>query len=179
LIIITNDFQKALQEINADETILKDELKVDDVREIKKLAYITETKEKTIAIAAKKYNIYAQNALLKLLEEPPKNVKFILLTPSKYILLDTILSRMPLKKMMFHTEDEGFDIGRLNNERILELLKEDIQKDKIKFLLKNALNNDLNEDELSLINDFYLMLELNIDKKSVLTLLLLMLKDKR
>ncbi len=37
--------------------------------------------------------VYAQNALLKILEEPPKNVYFILLAQSKASVLSTILSR--------------------------------------------------------------------------------------
>lgn len=36
----------------------------------------------------------AQNALLKILEEPPKNVMFIILCPSHSVLLGTVLSRV-------------------------------------------------------------------------------------
>lgn len=39
----------------------------------------------------------AQNALLKVLEEPPLNIIFILISTSKSSLLPTIISRLPLK----------------------------------------------------------------------------------
>ncbi len=42
---------------------------------------------------AEQMNVQAQNALLKLLEEPPENTFFILLTPDASQLLDTIRSR--------------------------------------------------------------------------------------
>ena len=49
---------------------------------------------------AHRMNEQAQNALLKILEEPPKNVVFILLVPSKTMLLDTIISRCVLISLM-------------------------------------------------------------------------------
>ncbi len=49
---------------------------------------------------AHRMNEQAQNALLKVLEEPPKNVIFILLVPSKTMLLDTIISRCVLLSLV-------------------------------------------------------------------------------
>lgn len=49
---------------------------------------------------AHRMNEQAQNALLKVLEEPPKNVIFILLVPSKTLLLDTIISRCVLLSLI-------------------------------------------------------------------------------
>ena len=44
------------------------------------------------------------DAFLKLLEEPPSGVKFILVALSKYLLLDTILSRVAIKKITFNNK---------------------------------------------------------------------------
>ena len=54
-------------------------------------------------------NQNAQNALLKILEEPPKYVVFILTTNSKSALLSTVLSRSVCVSL------EGVDIERAAN----------------------------------------------------------------
>ena len=46
-----------------------------------------------IITQAQRMNDQAQNALLKILEEPPAGVIFILITPSRTMLLETIISR--------------------------------------------------------------------------------------
>lgn len=48
----------------------------------------------------------AQNALLKILEEPPQNVQFILVSESSSILLQTVLSRSTLFKIGEVASDE-------------------------------------------------------------------------
>jgi DNA polymerase-3 subunit delta' len=178
-IVITNDFEKAIEEIKPDVVFKKDELKVEDVREIKKEAYIAEEKTKTILIAAKKYNIYAQNALLKLLEESPRNVEFVLLSDSKYKLLDTILSRLVLEKRVFEKEEKKFDIQSITNDLIFDFLQKDLQKEEIIAVLKELLHKAKNEEQLELINKALLMLELNIDKKAVLSMVFLAFKERK
>jgi DNA polymerase-3 subunit delta' len=172
LIIITDDFEKILQEIDYDKLFLVDELRVEDVREIKKDAYIASKEKRVIVIAAKKYNIFAQNALLKLLEEPPKNVEFILIGNSKYHFLDTILSRLPLKKRLFNIIKEQKP-QKLTTQFILDKIK-DIEDDEIKGYLKDLVKRG---GDLELINDLLMMLEVNIDKKAIALLTLLMYKD--
>lgn len=71
--------------------------KVDTVREIRRLASVLPNEaerkvfvlENTQAMAAG-----AQNALLKILEEPPYYVHFVLTCPSQSAMLDTVLSRV-------------------------------------------------------------------------------------
>ncbi|MGN0635192.1 MAG: hypothetical protein ACI4I5_03130 [Acutalibacteraceae bacterium] len=71
--------------------------KVDTVREIRRVASVLPNEaerkvfvlENTQAMAAG-----AQNALLKILEEPPYYVHFILTCPSQSAMLDTVLSRV-------------------------------------------------------------------------------------
>jgi len=173
--VITNNIDKFLENISG-EIIRRDELKIEDVREIEKLAYISEKDKKLIVIAAEKFNIFAQNALLKLIEEPPKNVDFLIVTKSKYSLLDTILSRVALERKIFE-ENEEFELKPITNEYILELLTSNMEKDDIKKLLKSIIKNkDLSEESLKILNDAIIMLELNIDKEAILSLVMLSLK---
>lgn len=82
---------------------------VDTVRNIINDAYIqpNEADYKIYILAnAHCMNQNAQNALLKILEEPPKYVVFILTTNSKSALLSTVLSRSVCVTL------EGVDIER-------------------------------------------------------------------
>ena len=72
------------------------QIKVDQVRELRVEAFLTPMAAEGrvfIIEAAHTMNEAAQNALLKVLEEPPKGVTFILLTKSAKLLLETIRSR--------------------------------------------------------------------------------------
>ena len=85
---------------------------VDTVRNIINDAYVqpNEADYKIYILAnAHCMNQNAQNALLKILEEPPKYVVFILTTNSKSALLSTVLSRSVCVSL------EGVDIERAAN----------------------------------------------------------------
>lgn len=72
------------------------EFKIDYVREIISRAYISpnEASRRVFILAqADKMNISAQNALLKIIEEPPETAVFILTAQNREKLLPTILSR--------------------------------------------------------------------------------------
>lgn len=179
-IIITDDFDEALKEIEYDEIVKTDELKVEDVATIRNLAYIAQKNKKIIVIAALKYSVISQNALLKLLEEPPKNIEFILLAKSKYSLLDTIKSRLFMETKNYNKTPEcEIDIKNITNDKILELLKDDLDTEEIKALIYKILKEkELNEEQLKILTDAIKMLELNIDKKAVLALIMLALKER-
>ncbi len=69
---------------------------VDAIRELRANAYVkphSANYKVFIIDGAERMNEQAQNALLKVLEEPPANVIFILVTLSRTILLETIVSR--------------------------------------------------------------------------------------
>ena len=173
--VITNDIDKFLENIKG-EIIRKDEMKIEDVREIERLAYITEKNKKVIVLAAEKFNVFAQNALLKLIEEPPKNVEFIIVTNSKHTLLDTVLSRVFIEKVNFEKENT-FKLEKITNDYILELLTSNLEKDDIKALLKEILKNkELNETQMEILSNAFKMLELNIDKEAIISLIMLSLK---
>lgn len=74
----------------------KKSIAVAQIRELKSDAYIKshQAKNKVFIIdPADSLNPQCQNALLKVLEEPPENTIFILVAESKASLLDTVLSR--------------------------------------------------------------------------------------
>lgn len=77
-------------------------------------------------------NEQAQNALLKVLEEPPKNVVFILLVPSKTMLLDTIISRCVLLSTLTtqNDVDSHFDLAN----KFIDLLLTGSEYDMLKLL---------------------------------------------
>ena len=87
-------------------------IKVEDIRELSRTAavYPNDGERKAYVIYhAEKMNPAAQNAFLKLLEEPPSFVTFILCTENKYKLLDTVLSRCVCLKVYPVTFDEVTD----------------------------------------------------------------------
>lgn len=88
----------------------REEFKIEDSHEVIVEAYIASEKVKTIIIAAQSFNIFAQNALLKVIEEPPNNIRFILIAKNKTSLLATIRSRLPLQ-----------DKRKRTNPRVLEV----------------------------------------------------------
>jgi hypothetical protein len=71
-------------------------LSISNVRQILDRAYVRpmEHASKTIVVAAGSIALEAQNALLKVLEEPPLTTKFVLLLPSLQGLIPTLLSRL-------------------------------------------------------------------------------------
>ena len=106
--------KKAIGAIHPDisEYIPANSFHVDTVRNIINDAYVqpNEADYKIYILAnAHCMNQNAQNALLKILEEPPKYVVFILTTNSKSALLSTVLSRSVCVSL------EGVDIERAAN----------------------------------------------------------------
>lgn len=97
-IIITNDVSFEIENIKQiypnNRIYLESDFKINDARAVINESYISSNTQKCIVIAGDNFNIEAQNALLKVLEEPPNNIKFILVAKSKNAILPTILSRM-------------------------------------------------------------------------------------
>lgn len=90
-------------------------------------------------------SVPAQNSFLKLLEEPPANVQFILSTDNKNNLLPTIISRVKIIKL----KDQ--DILKPNAE-LIEILNDLIDKHNLKNLNKN-LFKQLKKDEAAILLD--------------------------
>ncbi len=167
-----------------------DEFKVDDSKAVMREAYIAEEGLKHLIIVATTYRIEAQNALLKLLEEPPRNIVFILIAKSKTALLPTIRSRMPSEAIAYEREpfELAIDVHRMELADIFTFLKTQksiskmVLKETIEALLVSALQGKkmhLYERELSLFDKSLHLAELNARPQNILSVLLLMLYHAR
>ena len=113
-ILITAEMEERAREIEESRhplrcvTFMRDDFKIEDAKEVISEAYRSEENTKTLILGAKSFTIPAQNALLKILEEPPRNIAFILLAPNKSTFLPTVRSRLSLKQE--------------HNERLYEVL---------------------------------------------------------
>lgn len=103
----------------------KDVIKVDMIREMSVEIFLKPTisKRKVFIIDdAETMNEQAQNALLKILEEPPEYVTIILVSSNKEKLLNTIKSRV--------TE---VAFNGLSKEEIRKILKDEVSEDALNF----------------------------------------------
>lgn len=139
--------------------IVRDEFKIEDAHDVIAEAYFISSQPKKIFIVANLFNHFAQNALLKILEEPPSNIEFILIAKNKTAFLPTIRSRLALedrreKKIPIPFE---LDIKTLTLGKIYDFLKsienensKEDTKQKIQSLLFSLNQNHikLNEKEL-------------------------------
>ena len=87
----------------------KKEFPVELVRRMRQDAYIAPNEGRCklyLVQDAHAMNTAAQNALLKVLEEPPENVSFLLLCENRSLLLPTILSRVVAVELEVPTPDQ-------------------------------------------------------------------------
>lgn len=154
-----------------------------------KEAYIASSEKKYIFLCGSTFRKEAQNSLLKILEEPPKNVVFIIITNSKSSLLPTIYSRLPykyLKKSVLKNESL-LDLNKLDLKDIYNFLKDNqkISKNEAKDIVESILikvNNQkikLSHKELDFFSKSIKLLELNSRPINVLTTLLLSMANQK
>lgn len=164
-------------------SFLKDDFLIDDAREAIKEAYIAEAKTKTIVLAAKSFNEASQNALLKVLEEPPRNIDFVIIAESKSSLLPTVRSRMPLVSVAKKKEPLLLELSlkKLELSSLFEFIKEHERtpkheaKELIEALFNKAIEEGLNLDtrQLESFEMAYKLIGLNARMNSVLSMLLM------
>lgn len=201
-IIISNDFEAIKTEFlcDKDPNYLRffefENALVENAREIINEAYIAESKEKTIIIFAKKFGLEWQNALLKILEEPPRNIVFVIVSPEKNLLIPTIRSRLIMENRTKkpNMKPLNLDLTRLDlktaynfiDEQI-NLEKEDkLNKNELLILLKNIVCKALDlgikfkSEDLEYFAKLYKLAELNAKVPQILTpLLLLIIKRQK
>ncbi len=164
-------------------SFVKEKFLVEDAKELMHEAYITEEQEKILLFGGLEFNHYAQNALLKILEEPPSKVVFILLTPSLSMLLPTIRSRLivqkePQKKELIELE---LNLKKLSLEELFSFVnkhKNDSKqeaKELTQALFQEALKEGikLSKKQLEHFEISYKLLDLNTRVANILTLLLM------
>lgn len=191
---IVNDIDTTLQELIArlpkhstriiqNEDILKNEFQIEHAHRAIKEAYIAENTPKYIFLCAASFRIEAQNSLLKVLEEPPKNIIFILITLSKNSILPTILSRVQVHSLRTTKQHVLFELplDKLTIQNVSTFLKKNqrISKTEAKDIVESMLYSihihkiPLCSEQLEAFSVSMKLLELNSKPITVLTTLIL------
>lgn len=165
-------------------SFLREDFKIEDAKEVIAEAYKSEENRKTLILGAKSFTVPAQNALLKILEEPPRNISFILLAPNKSTFLPTVRSRLNLSVEEHHRHYEPLDlsIGKLDLVSLFTFVKQNDRlkkheaKEMIERLLHHALHVEgiqLNRVQLESFSKALRLIELNARFQSVLVMVLM------
>ena len=198
-IIISSDFESIKDEFDGKNVRIfeYENMLLEDAKDVIAEAYIAEYEQKNIVIMAKKLGAEVQNSLLKILEEPPKNIVFTLIVPSKNTLLPTVRSRLMLevRSRAKGRCEHGLDLWRIDLKSLGEFvktqreLKENGKLSALEFsklvcdIICDALDSGFvfSADELEYFKKLSYISALNTAPEYVLTplLLLLMKKSKR
>jgi DNA polymerase-3 subunit delta' len=168
----------------------KETFSVVDAKLVIEKAYMASEETTIIVLAAKTFSPLVQNKLLKVIEEPPKNKNFIIITNSKSTILDTIRSRLPISVLSEDIQEEalGLDLKQLSlgtvyefiqthkhtNANTMKLLVERISKEAIK-----SGSYDLDEKTLALFSNAFIALDVGSPSQFVLNTLLLKLLARK
>ena len=168
-----------------------DTFKVEDAKLAIEKAYMASEEITVIILAAKTFSPIVQNKLLKVIEEPPRNKEFILITASKATILPTIRSRLPIKILSETVEEEllGLDVAQLTLLAVYEFVQTHKRTDAkamkriVERIGKEAIASgryNLDQKSLDLISNAYVALDVGSPPQFVLiTLLLKLLAKKR
>ncbi len=199
-LLIVNDIDKSVEELRStlpihsmriirNEEEGKHEFLIAQANKTIKEAYIATSETKYIILCANSFRVEAQNSLLKVLEEPPKNIVFIIITTSKDSILPTILSRVAVKyqktKKVLH--EFKLNLAKLELKDLYIFLKENqrVNKNDAKEIVESIMysinknNIKLTQKKLHSFSSAMKLLELNSRPINVLTTLLLNLMIKR
>lgn len=164
--------------------------KIEHAKAVVSESYITTSQKKYIIIAALEFTDVAQNSLLKLLEEPPKNIEFIIISPTKSNLLPTVRSRLPILKVKttHYKQEIELNLAKLDYKELFAFLKEHarVKKEDAKELLQALFFRAVIVDKLILtprqLDNFdraYRLLNLNSKPQSVLAMILMSFAKER
>jgi len=153
-------------------------------------AYVASEGLDYIILIAPRFSDVSQNRLLKIIEEPPRNKAFIIITESKSALLETIQSRLPVTVLNDATTQENFslDLINLNLAKVYEFIQENsrISAVECKVLVEkislNAMKSgkyNLDESTLKVFSDCIKALDVGSPTSFVLNTLLLKLLAKK
>jgi len=183
---IEKEFEKLQEELKPSRVVgfIEDDFKIEHSKSVIAEAYISESSTKYIVLGAMSFNAISQNALLKVLEEPPRNIEFIIISPTKSNLLPTIRSRLPIvhSTKLSSTLEISFSLSRVDYAEVFAFLKEHsrIKKSEAKLLVealyRRATLRDmliLSTNQLENFEKAYKLLELNSRPQSVLAMLLM------
>ena len=167
----------------------KDEFLLAQANAAIKEAYISSNENKYIFLCGKTFRNEAQNSLLKVLEEPPTNIVFIIITTAKSSILPTIFSRMPHKYLKTGSiKDEiDIDIAKMDLKELYTFLKDKqrVSKNEAKKIVEsilfkvNSQKIKLTQNELDVFSKSINLLDLNSRPINVLTTLLLTIINRK
>lgn len=112
---------------------------VEQMRELRSSVFVKPTEEdvKVYIIGnAETMTVQAQNVFLKVLEEPPRGVYFLMLCENVSNILPTVRSRAPSLKMQIFTDGELTDYLLANNPKARSLNESD--PDELKLIVRIA-----------------------------------------
>lgn len=196
-VLITSNIEAAIAALEAAKTyerfvkIVKEEaFLVEDAKLAIEKAYLASEETTVIVLAAKLFSPIAQNKLLKIIEEPPENKEFILITSSKATVLDTIRSRLPVSAFStdVQKEDFGLEVRQLSLASAYEFIQAHQQTDAkemkrvAEYLAKAAMYSDrydIDEKTLKLFSDAFIALDVGSPPAFVLNALLLKLLARK
>jgi len=153
-------------------------------------AFVATEVENYIILIAPRFSDISQNRLLKIIEEPPKNKHFILITESKSSILPTIKSRLPITILHDNKNDEvlKLDIDNLNLAKLYEFVQENKKLSSVECrvlveqIAKKAIKSgrySLDESLLKVFSDSIKALEVGSPTSFILNTVLLKLLSKK
>jgi DNA polymerase-3 subunit delta' len=189
-ILIASDIEAEIERVVASlqpfrsVVFFEQNFKIEDAKAVLNEAYISSSETKYIILAAEEFTSVAQNSLLKLLEEPPLNIEFILISPTKSNLLPTVRSRLPILKVTttHQKKDVAISFAKIEYAEVFHFLKENarVKKSEAKDLVEALYYQATIVDKLILTNvqldnfdKAYRLLELNSRPQSVLAMLIM------
>ena len=202
-IIITHQAEAILNELESQRTtesftIIKSEddkgkakeFLVEHAQKSIEKAYIASENLNYIILVAPKFSDVSQNRLLKVIEEPPRNKAFIIITESKSALLDTIQSRLPVTVLHDNSSEEqlSLDLENLNLARVYEFAQKNsrisaveckVLVEKISLGAMKSQKYNLDESTLKLFSDCIKALDMGSPTTFVLNTLLLKLLARK
>ena len=202
-IIITHQAEAILNELESQRTtetftILKSEddkgkpkeFLVEHAQKAIEKAYISSENLNYIILVAPKFSDVSQNRLLKIIEEPPRNKAFIIITESKSALLDTIQSRLPVTVLHDNSSEEqlSLDLENLNLARVYEFAQKHarisaveckVLVEKISLGAMKSQKYNLDESTLKLFSDCIKALDMGSPTTFILNSLLLKLLARK
>jgi len=185
---LEEEFERLKEELKPNRVVgfihVDEEFKLENAKAVVAEAYISEAQTKYIIFGANKFRNEAQNSLLKILEEPPRNIEFIIITSSKSNLLPTVRSRLPIKKGKSNKKNVeiNLNLARIDYGEVFAFLKENSRikkneaKDLVEALYHRATVVDtliLSQEQLDNFDRAYRLLELNSRPQTILAQILM------
>jgi DNA polymerase-3 subunit delta' len=183
---IDKEFQRLKEALKPNRVVgfISEKFLLEDAKAVIAEAYISESQTKYIVMGAYEFHPVSQNSLLKVLEEPPPHIEFIIISPTKSILLPTVRSRLPIVQgeTIRETIHLDLNLARVDYAQIFAFLKEHarVKKSEAKMILQalyfRATVVDmliLSSSQLDNFDKAYRLLELNARPQSVLAMIIM------